>query len=134
MSKTTKKQQATFEQFLEAVRYLLVNEKGMPELVADEIMAADDGYLREAFGEVDATGKMAMEAADELVIRPRKSGEWVRLDDEQMLLTVNKKVRAHIESIGKFGLYGDSDEEVAATLLCRGIECVLPLAGQVHRR
>lgn len=134
MSKKPKTQPVTFDQFLESVRYLLINEKGMPELVATEVMAMDDDYLREAFAEHDATGKMAMEAADELVIRPRKSGEWVRLGDDQMLLTVNKRMRTHIESIGKVGLYGDRDEEVATALLSRGIECVLPLAVHALRR
>lgn len=133
MSKKPTNQPATIEQFLEAVRYLLINDKGMPELVADEVMLADDGYLREAFGERNATGAAAMEAADELVIRPRKAGEWVCLGEDQMLLTVDKRVRAHIASIGRVGLHGESNEEVAVAMLSRGIECVLPLAAHAQR-
>ncbi|WP_321820829.1 MULTISPECIES: hypothetical protein [unclassified Burkholderia] len=118
---------ATLADFRAAVRYLLLNEHGMPELVADEVLEADAQYVQSAFEESGVRDTAVSEIATELAIAPRNDRQWVKVEDGQLVVTVNERVTDLLKRLADTGLYGDSIACVAATLLCRGIEAVLPV-------
>lgn len=124
-SKSQKK--ATLEDFRAAVRYLLLNDYGMPELVADEVLQADAQYVQSAYEESGLKDTAITDVADELAIKPPENREWVRVNDGQLIVAVNDSIGDLLKRLANTGLYGDSVEDVAATLLCRGIEAVLPV-------
>ena len=49
-----KKMPATLGEFQESIRWLLVNEHGMPELVVQEVMDGDLDYISNVFNECHA--------------------------------------------------------------------------------
>jgi len=127
----------TVAEFRAAVRFMLVNEHGMPELVADEVLENDAKYVQDSFQENGENRSSVADVANELAIKPSKNREWVKVDAGQMVLTVDSRVEELLTNLMSTGLDGDSLADVAATLLCRGIETVLPvlpLATPVMRR
>lgn len=121
-----KSQKATLDEFRAAVRYLLVNDYGMPELVADETLNIDAQYVQNSYEESCPNDSSISDVADELAIKPREKREWVRVDSGQLVVTINDRIEALLKRLANTGLYGDSIPDVAATMLCRGIEAVLP--------
>ncbi len=121
-----KSQKATFDEFRAAVRYLLVNDYGMPELVADETLNIDTQYVQNSYEESGRNESSISDVADELAIKPRENREWVRVDSGQLIVTINDRIEDLLKRLANTGLYGDSISDVAATMLRRGIEAVLP--------
>lgn len=118
---------SAFDEFRAGVRYLLVHDQGMPELVADDILNGETEYLEEAFQSGSDRKVRLQEIADELAFRPRTNSEWIRLQKGQMIVNLNSQVREVVETIATTGLYGTSAEDVAVTLLSRGVEAVMPV-------
>jgi hypothetical protein len=131
---TKSEKKATLEEFRVAVRYLLTTDYGMPELIADEVLLADEQYLRESHGDGDVS---VSDVADELAFKPHKNRAWVKIEDGQLIVDVNDQVKSILDRLAGTGLYGDSPAQVAVSLLCRGIETVLPVlplaAANKHR-
>lgn len=125
---------ATLEEFQSAIRFLLVNEHGMPELVADDLMKIDEAYVQNAFADVSERETLVMEVATELTVRPKKGLTWVRVNDGQLVLDINEPMQGYLNQLVEAGLYGDTAAEVARSMLCRGIEVVLDRAGPSKRR
>jgi len=115
------------EEFRVAVKYLLLNEYGMPELVANEMLLADAQYVQNAFDECGLKDSSISDVAEELSIKPRANREWVKVDEGQLIVTVNNRIDDLLKRIANTGLYGDTVADVVVTLLCRGIEAVLPV-------
>ncbi len=113
------------DEYIAAVRHLLTTEHGTPVLVADELLTIDSSYVEQAH----RGGAMVTEVADELAIKPRQGASWVRLDPGQIVLSINDQVRAYLQGLLALGLFGETIEDAAAALLCRGIEGALPLHG-----
>lgn len=133
-SKTTKPAGAesavTFDEFRASVRYLLVNDHGMPELVADEALESDDRYVRDSYGDGGLKRKQAIEVADELAIKPGGNSSWVRIADGTIVVEVNERVENYLKNLVGVGLYGQTPSDVAYTMLCRGIESLLSVASE----
>ncbi|AVA38248.1 hypothetical protein [Cupriavidus metallidurans] len=121
-----KSQKPTLDEFRAAVRYLLVNDYGMPELVADETLNIDAQYVQNAYDESGLKDSSISDVADELAIKPRENREWVKVDSGQLIVTINDSVDGLLKRLANTGLYGDSIPDVAAAMLRRGIEAVLP--------
>jgi transcriptional regulator with XRE-family HTH domain len=126
---------ATFAQYREAVRFLLVNDVGTPELVADALLEADENFLRGAFEE--RRGLTLLDVVDELRVRPSAACSWVQLEkgqvivdptaDDHVILRFSSKLGALLDSVVQTGLYGETKEAVVDGLVRRGIEAVLPM-------
>ncbi|WP_425953000.1 hypothetical protein [Ralstonia pseudosolanacearum] len=120
-------QKTTIEDFRAAVRFLLVNDHGMPDLVADDVLLADENYVQEAFEEGGKNGATVAAVAEELSIKPRENREWIKVDDGQLVVTISTRADELLNRLLSTGLYGNTVADVAAAMLCRGIEAVLPV-------
>ena len=122
---------ATLGEFQESIRWLLVNEHGMPELVVQEVMDGDLDYISNVFNECHAGSASCTnpvgEVAEQLVITPRNDGSWVKLEQDMIVLNLEGKVSTLLTLAVKSGLYGDTKAEAADALLRRGIEVALPV-------
>ena len=119
---------STLDDFRAAVRYLLINDHGMPDLVADAAIAVDDDYVQRAYANRSGDRRLVMEVAGELAIKPRDHASWVRVGEGQIVVSLNDNVQAYLKSLVEVGLYGQTPEDVAHTMLCRGIEGLLSVA------
>jgi hypothetical protein len=118
----------TLDEYRASVRYLLVTDFGMPELVADEVLAAEQRYIRQAFGDGGASRKDGRDVADELEMKPSENPAWVRVGENALVLEVNDAIAGYLDNLVKVGLYGQTPSDVAYTMLCRGIETLLTVA------
>lgn len=123
----------TLEEFKAAVKYVLMNRDGAPELVADALLADDPDYLVAGFAELDADPDVVLTIADELTFQPKPEQEWVRRDAGVVVVPTNEAVASHLEFLVGLGVYGEDAETVAAQLLVRGIESILPLVEALAR-
>jgi|GEM_PF-6874329 len=132
----TKAAPQPFEEFCKALQYLLINEHDMPQMVADEFMHWDDAYLRAAHAESTERPNMLSEIAEELAKKPIKGKTWIQVDGdgEGINLDVPKQIRGYLQTLVNTGLYGDNVEDVASTMLRRGLEAVLPQASTIVRK
>ena len=124
MTKATtepKARKSTLEQYREGVRHLLIQEHGMPEIVADEVLDTDATYIRDSFNDASLIAEVALE----LSIKPSRDRVWVKLDPAELIVTANTPVAELLKRLLKTGLYGDSVAEVANTMLRRGIEATM---------
>lgn len=125
---------ATLEEFQSAIRFLLINEHGMPELVADDLMKIDEDYVQNAFADPGERETLVMEVATELTVRPKEGLKWVHVSHDQLVLDINGPMQAYLEQLVEVGLYGDTVAQVARAMLSRGVEVVLDRAGPSKRR
>jgi hypothetical protein len=123
----------TLEEFKAAVKYVLMNRDGAPELVADALLADDPDYLIAAFADLDAEPDVVLTIADELTFQPKPDQEWVRRDAGVVVVATNEAVAEHLGVLVGLGVYGEDAETVVAQLLVRGIESVLPIADALAR-
>jgi len=128
----------SFDEFRDAVKFVLVNTYETPDIVVKALLADDEQYLKasweEAKGASDA-GAIAIKAADELALKPHSGKrEWVRATDNTILVEANAATKQYLVKLADCGLYGEDVDAVASSLLVRGIECVLHFSSNSYRR
>jgi hypothetical protein len=136
MSKPTKPAcvpATTLEEFREAVKYLLINEHGMPPLAADDVLTIDSDYIANAFAEPGDRVAVVAEVVSELVSDGESKSGWVRSDGNTVVVEMNRQIKEHVDKLVDTGLYGEDPSEVARTMMCRGIEGVLPSLPELTR-
>ena len=135
--KTMDKPLPSVEEFREAVKYVLMTDHGMPQLIADEILDDDPEFLErhrqtyhESIGDVGAV----VRAAHGFRFEPPKGLKWVALekgqcvaDEDQIVLNANGAVGKYLDSLVTLGLHGNTRNAVASAMLAKGIETVFPL-------
>jgi hypothetical protein len=128
MTKSTKLQPAsaaTLDEFRGAVKYLLIHQHGMPELAANDVLTIDADYIAKAFADPGNRTAIVAEVALELVGDGETKSGWVRRDGDAAVIDMNRQIKAHVDKLANTGLYGNDANEVALTMMCRGIESVL---------
>lgn len=132
-------QASNFEEFVAAVRHVLVKAHETPPMVVDHLLDADHVYVRKAWDDVRAgeedLGALVVEVADELAFRPAKGKrEWVLATENSVVVEVTPSVREHLARLTGVGLYGEEEQEVATAMMLRGIECVIHMMPTAVRR
>lgn len=124
----------TFEEFREAVKYLLLNDHGMPKLVAEEILSADVDFLETNHGLFTKLDNAVAKTADSFAFEPVSGVTWVQLkpgmrtaDKDQVVIDVGGEMGRYLERLVALGLHGAERDAVASIMLARGIESVFPL-------
>lgn len=115
---------ASFEDYRAAIKHLLIVEHGAPELVADDLILADDGYLRASWNNKTPL----LEVADEIALKPNEDQVWVKIGNDKSVIKISAETCTYLEEIAELGLYGETRDEVARAMIARGLESVLPLA------
>lgn len=119
----------TFEEFRVAVKYLLMHEHSMPELIAEEFLVADSVFMNTRFSQYGiGIGTMA-ETAESLVVTSDRGVNWIRLEegDRQVsgnhaVIEINDQLNNYFEKLLELGLFGKNYDEVALAMVARGIE------------
>jgi hypothetical protein len=136
MSKSTKAERpaaATLDEFRDAVKYVLINTHGMPELAANDVLVMDADYIEKAFAEPGDREAVVAEVASELMSDGLSRSQWVRVSGDTVVVEMSKQVTAYVDSLLTTGLYGEDASAVVFTMMCRGIESVLPILPNLAR-
>lgn len=113
----------SFTEFCDAIKHVLINSHGTPPLVAEAVIAADHEFLREDYSSWEEKPEVILDVAKELVLQPRsKQRSWVSLDENSVVIPLNKSVKQLLEAFATTGLYGETIEEVARVMITKGIE------------
>lgn len=113
----------TFESLLESVRYFLAHEYAAPEEVIESIMEDEAQYLQEEWAESAKTPGLARKIADEIALKPSGEGNrWIRVADDEIVMSGNEQIRAYLDRLVDVGLYGEDANAAASVMLARGIE------------
>lgn len=124
----------TFDEFREAVKYILLNDHGMPDLVAEEILSADVEFLETNHGLFSKLDNAVAKTANSFAFEPATGITWVQLqtgmrtaNKDQVVIDVGGEMGCYLEHLVQLGLHGASRDAVARIMLARGIESVFPL-------
>lgn len=125
---------ATYEEYVAAVKFVLMTAHRTPELVANELLAADEPYLKASWERYQANPDIILEVAAEISLDPDEDEPSERAQDTRCTLAipVTEPVHALLARLAKAGLYGDTETEVARAMITRGIEAVLPVLGALR--
>lgn len=122
------------EEFRSAVKWILVNDHGMPELVAEEILSADADFLKRKHETFHADADMIAKTAEAFAYEPPAGVTWIRLEkgvrtagEDQVVIDVGGELERYLGRLVALGLYGEDRDAVAKAMLARGIEAVFPL-------
>lgn len=135
--KTMDKPLPLFEEFREAVKYVLMHDHGMPSLYADEVLDGDPEFVerhRQTYHEQAEDVGAVARAADGLRFEPPKGLKWVALeqgqrvvDADQIVLDADGAMGKYLDSLVTLGLHGGNRNAVASIMLAKGVETVFPL-------
>lgn len=105
---------ATFNIYMAEVKRLLLEKSLRPEWV-DELITGDEKYLERAF----SAKKLPVYAAFEVYMTEEESTrEHVAVaEDFRLKLSVTDQAKTYLLQLVKIGLWGDTVEDVAATLI-----------------
>lgn len=122
------------EEFRSAVKYYLVNDLGMPELVAEEVLCADADFVERQRNKFSADNQIIINTADSLAFEPSKGVKWVQLEEgerkaseTQVIIDADGSIRKYLDCLVTLGLHGQCRDSVAKAMLARGIESVFSL-------
>lgn len=124
----------TLDEFKVAVKYVLMNRYGAPELVADALLADDPDYVSAGFDDVETEPEVVLAIAEELTVKPKPGQEWVLRDAAAIIVPSNAAIDSHLARLAELGMYGEDAEEVARQMIVRGLECVLPIVAATTSR
>lgn len=120
----------TFEAFIEGVRHVLITDRGTPETVATEMIDAEINFLRNKW----KAGRGIIESAEAIAFEPETGVKWIKLNDGErvaekydLCIDGSGQLGKYIDQLVSLGLHGHTRDEVARTMLARGIESVIPL-------
>lgn len=114
-SEASQEQDAQFESldiYLAEVKRLLLEKSLRPEWV-DELIAGDRIYVERAF----ESKKLPVYAAFEVYITEDEAAREPVVADCRLKLEVTDQAKTYLLQLVKIGLWGDSVEDVAATLI-----------------
>ncbi|MYM92816.1 hypothetical protein [Duganella vulcania] len=128
-------------EFNEAIKYVLVNDKGMPPLVADSVMQMDSGFLERCRNDARNKAVDVVAIADELVMQPNVRARWVDLNEASreegdatgIVISAGTAIDHHLNSLLAMGLYGHDRTSVANAVFLRGLEALLPVVAMARQ-
>lgn len=103
---------ASIDAYVAEVKRLLI-EKDLRAEWADELLSGDAHYLKLAFERYE----LPVEAAFEVYITEEDSAREPVPEDQRLKLDINEQVKAYLQQLVNIGLWGDSIERVAASLI-----------------
>ena len=106
-------QYSTLEEYLGAVRKVLQSRKDLSATWIDELIAGDDHFLRTCF---EKQLHPATAAFDIFITEEEASRDPVG-EDGRLKFDVNEKAKRHLQRLVELGLWGDSMDAVAKTLV-----------------
>jgi len=124
----------TLDEFKIAVKYVLMNRHGAPEMVADALLADEAEYIKAGFADLEAEPDVVIKVAEELTFKPAPGQEWVRRDAAAIMVPSNEAIDGHLARLAELGMYGEHPDEVARHMIVRGLECVLPIVAAATSR
>ena len=106
-------QYSTLEEYLGAVRKVLQSRKDLSATWIEELIAGDDHFLRTCF---EKQLHPATAAFDIFITEEEASRDPVG-EDGRLKFDVNEKAKRHLQRLVELGLWGDSMDAVAKTLV-----------------
>lgn len=124
----------TYEEYVAAVKFVLMTAHRTPELVANELLAADEPYLKASWEKYQDNPSILLEVAAEISLDPDAEEPSAGAQDAHgtLAIAVPEPVHALLERLTRTGLYGATEAEVARAMITRGIEAVLPVLGTLR--
>lgn len=131
----------SLENFIASVKFVMMNDHGAPEFVADALLSMDDDYVRKQFSEkcdLNSEGgcdlhDLMFDIAAELASKPAATTDWVRVRESQIVVEVSHNIQTLLEKAVKVGLYGESIDDVVRTMIARGIESTFHIISEPTR-
>lgn len=128
------KRSINFEEFLKAVKYCMVNEHNIPEIVADEFFCLDKNYFNDQYERYlksdPSENTFILELVDDYAPKPNEKSQWREIGVDEVVLTIDDKLNRWIDEAHATGLYGEDRADTIMRLLCRGVESVMPILGR----
>jgi hypothetical protein len=124
----------SMSEFRASVKYVLVHDRGMPDLIAELVITADTAWLERQRQSFFSHEDPLTAAADGLVLTPPGGVQWIPFHpgmriaaEKDLLVPADGAIDSYLNALVKVGLHGADRATVASAMLARGIESVFPL-------